>query len=148
MPGICLTDGPVFFFSAGIEKGLSRTDFTGGAMRNKTKYYIAFLRIELEDLQEDLELLIARCESNFKEERITERVFRENVALFRNELMGLNDFARIVDQTDPSEFENLDELIRHLREVFVDLIRTRDLAQALKVCVDRKLAKVARYMDK
>ena len=61
-------------------------------MRNPIKYFPQFLRIEMDDLQDDLEYLIKTAKSDYEAGKITERVFLENQTLFKNELMGVMDF--------------------------------------------------------
>ena len=115
-------------------------------MRLYKKHYLQILKIELEDLREDLVLLIEECKSSYKKESITEHVFLANLTLFKNELLGVDEFFKIIEETDPEAFENLDAMTDHLRKRFKQKIDTYGLAEAVKVCVDRKLEKVAKYV--
>ena len=104
------------------------------------------LRVELDDLKEDLELLINESEKERRNGRLTDHVFFANLALFKNELLGVDAFFKIIDGTDPDVFENLDDLLAHLRSAFREKVRVYGLAQAVNVCVERKLKKVAHYV--
>jgi hypothetical protein len=100
----------------------------------------------LEDLREDLEMMIEECKGNYEKEAITEHVFMANLTVFKNELLGVDEFFKIVDETEPDTFENLDAMVEHLRERFKQKIDTYGLAEAVNVCIDRKLGKVAKYV--
>lgn len=115
-------------------------------MRLYKKHYLQILKIELEDLREDLEIMIEECKGNYEKEAITEHVFLANLTVFKNELLGVHEFFKIVDETDPDTFENLDAMVDHLRKCFKQKINTYGLAEAVNICVDRKLDKVAKYV--
>ena len=115
-------------------------------MRKIKKRYMEILYIELDDLKEDLELLIDESEKERKNGRLTDHVFFANLALFKNELLGVNAFFKIMEYTDPDAFENLDDLLSHLRSAFQEKVRVCGLARAVNVCLERKLQKVARYV--
>ena len=115
-------------------------------MRQYMKHYLSILRIELEDLKEDLEMLIDECRQNREDERITDHVFLANLTLFKNELLGVDEFYKILDETDYKQFKDLDAMIEHLRKRFREKIKTYSLAEAVNVCIERKLKKVAKYV--
>lgn len=111
-------------------------------MQNIIKNFLAILKVEIEDLQADLELLIAECQRKKDEGKITDYVYMENMALFRHELQATNTFSRIVEKTDYSQFQNLEELINFLRDSF----REGGYVRAINICIERKINKVARYV--
>ena len=115
-------------------------------MRQSKKHYLEILKIEVEDLREDLELMIEECRKNYQTEKITEHVFLANLTLFKNELLGLDEFTRIVDRTECDSFESLETMIDCMRKHFREKINTYGLAEALYICIERKLNKVARYV--
>jgi hypothetical protein len=115
-------------------------------MKRRKKHYLEIMRIELDDLKEDIELMIKKCQQDHKNWKITERVFLENVTLFKNEILGIDKFSSILDQTDPDEFENLDDMISHIKDVFRKTRRVNEIAEAINVCIERKLTKVAKYV--
>jgi hypothetical protein len=118
----------------------------GLVMRQSKKHYLQILKIEVEDLREDLELMIEECRKSYQMEKITEHVFLANLTLFRNELLGLEEFSRIVDTTECDSFETLETMMDYLRKRFREKMSTGGLAEALYICIERKLNKVARYV--
>ena len=112
----------------------------------RKKHYLQILRIELEDLREDLELLIDECNKRYEKEAITEHVFLANLALFKNELLGVDEFYRIMDETDPETFDTLESMVEYLRTCFREKIKQYGIAEAVNICIERKLEKVAKYV--
>ena len=116
-------------------------------MRHAKKHYLAIMEIELEDLKEDLELMIETCENDINTGKITEHVYMANLTLFRNELLGVGDFMRILNHTNPDDFTDLDAMIASLKIKFCEKIKTLGLAEAVNICINRKLNKVRKYVS-
>lgn len=116
-------------------------------MKNINANFLRILKIEIEDLQMDIEELITECENNREKGVITNYVCMENLTVFKNEIHGLGVFNRIVDKTDPEEFDTLDDMIIKLKEGFRKAIHAHGLVEAVYVCVARKLKKVAKYFE-
>ena len=115
-------------------------------MLNKRKNYLRIMAIELEDLTRDIERLIELCNREREAGRFTNYVFMENLATFKNELLGVNAFGRILDTTDPERFSDLEAMIDHLKGSFAEKVRACGLVEAVNICIRRKLDKVARYV--
>ena len=115
-------------------------------MRRINEFYISILRIELKDLQEDIEVLIEKCTEERERGNLTNYVFMENLALFKNELLGVDAFGRILDETDPKAYDALDEMVEELKQKFQAKVKASGLAEAINVYVERKLREVARYV--
>jgi len=115
-------------------------------MREAKKHFLDIFRIELDDLEEDINDLIERCHENYQHGVLTERVHMENVTLFQNELSGIRSFRKTVERTRYDGFDVLDDLIDFLVSTFRREARIKDIAPALLVCIDRKLNKVKKYV--
>lgn len=115
-------------------------------MREVKKNLIKILKLELEDLQIDIERLIEECEQQREKSDLSPNVFLENLALFRNELLAVNVFERFLDKINVEDFQSLEELVEYIREGFHQKVRETGLAQAINRYVDRKLDKVAEYV--
>jgi len=115
-------------------------------MRKANEVYLSILRLELEDLHEDIEVMIEACTKEKEKGRLTNYVFMENIALFKNELLGVDAFGKIVDETDTAAFDTLEAMVNHLKMRFKEKIRTAGLAEVICIYVDRKLEKVQKYV--
>ena len=114
---------------------------------NATKRnYLVILRIELDDLSTDIERLIEQCSLGAQKGMISQNVFMQNLATFKNELLGVHSFQHILDHIDPDEYENLESMIDDIRARFQRLLKSHGLVGALQLYVNRKLDKVRRYI--
>ena len=115
-------------------------------MRNPQKYFPRILLVEMTDLEEDLELLIREAKKDFESGRITERVYRENRTLYKNEIMGVRDFCNLLVETNYADFNTLDDMITYYIDTFKAMARKKGLANAVILCVERKIRKVKEYV--
>jgi len=115
-------------------------------MLNRKRNYLRILDLELEDLKEDLQCMIEECTRRWQEGQLTNYVHRENVATFKSEMIGLDTFRRIVEETDPEEFPDLESMAEYLKKRFHRYICAAGIPEAVNICIDRKLNKVARYV--
>ena len=115
-------------------------------MRDKIINYLFILKLELKDLQDDISLLIDACQREKEECRITNYVFLENLALFKNEILGVNVFESIIDQINPHDYDNLDKLIDNLKKLFSEKMVEYGIERAIDLSILRKMDKVKRYV--
>ena len=115
-------------------------------MHHIKEKYLAILRIELEDLHEDIEGLIRHATEERESGHLTNYVFMENLALFKNELLGVDAFDRILDELDLETFATLEEMVAYLKTDFREKVKSVGLAEAIDVLVERKLDKVLHYV--
>ena len=115
-------------------------------MREVKRNYITILKLELEDLEIDIEKLIEHCEEACENSDLSANVFLENLALFKNELLAVNIFEKMLDGLDIEQFASLDELVQFIKKSFEEKVRALGLAKAIIRYVERKLTKVADYV--
>ncbi|RPI00959.1 MAG: hypothetical protein EHM72_07750 [Calditrichaeota bacterium] len=115
-------------------------------MRATKQNYLAILRVELDDLSTDIEHLIDQCSHGRESGDISENVFLQNLATFKNELLGVHSFQKILDQIEPAAYPSLEEMIEDIRERFESLEKSHGIVHALQIYVNRKLDKVLRYV--
>lgn len=115
-------------------------------MSKVNKKYVQILRLELEDLEIDIQKLIEHCEQTSKTSTLRANVFLENLALFNNELLAVDIFEKMLDKIDVDKFETLDDLVQHIKSGFEQKVNALGLARAITRMVNRKLEKVADYV--
>lgn len=115
-------------------------------MKNVLKNFLKILSVELDDLREDIELMIKDNKRKNENGKITNYVFMENTALFQNEIHAIGAFHKIIDQTDINKFSSLDELVANIKDKFREIARTHGYAEAGKICIERKINKVQKYV--
>lgn len=117
-------------------------------MLKKKNNYLAILKIELEDLKTDIELLIKKCCEDKEEDNISNYVFLENLTLFNNEILGVNAFNDIIDDFESkiNEYTNVEEMIIKLKETFMDKMKEFGISKAIYLSILRKMDKVKSYV--
>ena len=115
-------------------------------MHDNKKKYLKILRIEIEDLQEDIDELIEQYRKESENGIISNYIFLENLVIFRKELMGLEIFSKILDSVDLDRYGSLDALIDFIRSSFMEKIKECSLIPAIGNFVERKLMKVRKYV--
>lgn len=115
-------------------------------MRAVMMKFVKVLRAELEDLEDDIELLIAENQRRFIQRQESERVCRENVATLLNEEYGIRHFVEVLNDLDVDNFDDLEHLIASIRQSFHDVIESHGLAQATIILADRRIAKAKAYV--
>jgi len=114
-------------------------------MRAIKQNYIFILKLELEDLEQDIQELIEQWKRRI-DENISQNTVMANLSLFQNELLGIGDFQRILDNIQTDDYETLADMILEIRRLFKHVLKTHGLAEAVWDCVDRKIRKVTKYV--
>lgn len=114
-------------------------------MSQVTKY-LAVLRAELEDLEEDLAVLTNLYDERDKRGEITHYTCLENVALLKEEISGIADLVANMENIDPTRYNSVEELVVDIEQLCLRRIRESDFPRAVFTLVKRKLQKVLGYV--
>ena len=115
-------------------------------MTNKTRKYLEILRIELEDLIEDLEFSEEVLTKRFKDHEITEYVFLENIGLLKKEVLGVAKVKRMIEEM-AGNFSDTDVLRSKIEIYFDKEIKSAGLPGVVLLLVNRKLDKIDKYIS-
>lgn len=115
-------------------------------MREIKRTYLRMLRVEIEDLREDIDLLVMEYNRLHEKEELSNYVFSENLTVIRRELLGVDSFFRLIDETEIDRFASLDDLIASLTNTFRGMVRESGLPAVIESYVERKLLKVKEYV--
>lgn len=115
-------------------------------MHKPVQAFMAILKLELNDLEEDLKLLVKEAEEKHEQRLISNYVYLENLAVIKQELFGVNGIAKSFEKTDPEKFENLDDLISSLMAAMLQIKAIELLPEGVIHLVERKMEKVKGYV--
>ena len=115
-------------------------------MREKLGKFAKVLRIELEDLEEDLKLLADLYNQREERKEITGYVFLENISLVKSEISGIEQIIRSLDDIVIDSFSSLDEFVEHVDDRFRQKTQDMGFPEAVYALVKRKLLKVSSYI--
>ncbi len=116
-------------------------------MHSKNISFLKILVIELEDLDEDIQILIKKCEEQHIKEEISEYVFLENLAVLQNELFGVAGFIEEVKEVNPDDFNTTEELKSYLLKKLAQRVKEKGLVHSIIPLVERKMNKVGIYLE-
>jgi hypothetical protein len=115
-------------------------------MSEKSRY-LDILRIEVEDLIEDIGLVVEVYKKRKERGEITNYVFLENLAVLIHEKKGLNNLMELLGSIDAESYSDLKEMIGDIEKKIISRINDSHLEEALLPLVKRRLKKVARYVN-
>lgn len=107
--------------------------------------YLNALKVELQDVIEDVEMMMDLCRKRQKSGEITNYVRWQNTALFTREIKGLAALSSALDTIDPGRYETQDEMVRDINQIFEEKILKYDFPPVINALAQRKLDKVSRY---
>lgn len=114
-------------------------------MEGKIRKYLEILKIELEDLVEDIEFNKDILTKRHEGREITEYVFMENIGLLKKEILGIEKVQKMLVESS-KEINCVEDIRNNVENYFKDRIRSAGLPEVVFLLVNRKLEKVGRYM--
>lgn len=111
------------------------------------KFHRIFL-VELEDLKEDLDLFIKVMETRHNSGEITDYVYNENLAVLRNELLGIQDCARGCADIESTGKEAIEEISAVFKLRLRERLREHGYVPALYALLEKRVDKIAAYLKK
>lgn len=117
-------------------------------MKDLYRKFLKILRVELEDLQEDFDLFIGVMDSRHESGQITDYVYNENLAVIRNEVMGLKDCIRGCEDYGLLGKAPVDEIAAAIKHRFHERLREHGYVPALYALLDKRIDKIASYLKR
>jgi len=114
---------------------------------SQVKKFFGILKLELFDLQEDLEFLIGLEEKKFASGEISEYVLKNNSALYHHELNALQDFVKELDAECCGEYESPEDAISHIQTVLPEKVKDWNYPQGIVMLVRRKMEKINSFLS-
>lgn len=108
--------------------------------------FVRLLQLEIESLHDEIELIVASLDRRLERREITDYVRNENVAILRNELLGLEDFLRTEFATSDRGELSLDEVVIEVQEYLRRRIADRGYVPALYELVRLRIRKIVDYL--
>lgn len=115
-------------------------------MDKQREKFLKILRIEMEDLENDIALLEDVTERRNQEHEITDYVLMENMALLKKELGCVHTLLQDLDAFPLEQYDSLEETAQGVKGFFREETKKHGFPPAVYQLVDRKIEKVARYV--
>lgn len=108
--------------------------------------FIKIFRIELEDLEEDINDLIDILEVRKNSQEITNYVYIANKSLLLNEISCVRELLDQMSTIDAYQYESVEALIQGVQERLNRRIKECSFPAAVFNLVERRLSKVGTYV--
>ena len=116
-------------------------------MKYKIPKYMKVLKIELEDLEEDLLVMAEIYHQREQKDEITDYVFLENLSLLQSEIAGIDTMLSSLNEIDIEKFTTLAELVEFVDQNFRKKTDAANFPESVYALVKRKLTKVSKYIQ-
>ena len=116
-------------------------------MPNNLAVFKSVLLIEMDNLVEAIQQLMAASDEKYKKHAVSHKVLMENTAFFQKEILGINRFHQCVTNYDITEMRDEEDMARVLKERFAAWVKSHDMPPALIPLVNLKIDKVLRYVN-
>ncbi|KGE71441.1 hypothetical protein [Spirochaeta lutea] len=115
-------------------------------MHRGIKKLIGLLRLEFDDMEEDLRLMEEIALDRYKRAEITEYVLKENNALFESEIRGIQSMARLLDDPRWEGFDDEQIMLEQFDQAVRKYISDYLLPPAIHGLLSRKMTKVRQFV--
>lgn len=116
-------------------------------MSRTSRHFISLVKVEFEDIKSDLRSMEELLVNRIGLREITDYVYNENTALLEREIAGVDRLRSLLDGISCDELEEpVEELAARLEARFTEEIRRRQIPEAVRPLIIRRLRKVAGYL--
>jgi len=112
-----------------------------------TRHFLRVVKVELEDMLDDIRCRIQLNDARFQREDITHYVHDENLAFLNREIEALANFMGIVDGIDPAIYKDVDEIEAALLDKSKSLVARMEDPEAIHIQLKRKMRKVRMFLS-
>ncbi|WP_319561175.1 hypothetical protein [Marispirochaeta sp.] len=116
-------------------------------MQERVGKFLRILKVELEDLEEDINTLAGLTDKRRQDRAITEYVHMENISLLKQEFAGIKKIVDELDNVELVEQETFTDFIARLKQRTQEIIHNSAYPDAVYLFVERKIDKVADYIS-
>ncbi|MFZ5351319.1 MAG: hypothetical protein ACOZCL_01205 [Bacillota bacterium] len=116
-------------------------------MKDLKKKYIKMIRLEFDDLKEDIELLIENEREKMESGKISNYVFMENLTTLKHEIMSIESFENEVEKIDTAGCSDFNELVEKIKCIFIKKFKEFGFSETSIEILLRKLEKINKYFE-
>jgi len=118
-------------------------------MPDKIPLIVKVFRIELEEVENDVNSLMNYYSDRFSNHEITNYVLKENNALLSKEIASVKYLEKELEKWNSSEdFDSAEEAVESLKNFLKMKVKERGYPEFLNLVIDRIGKKVSRYLEK
>ncbi len=115
-------------------------------MKSLCRKYLKILQVEIEDLQDDLNLFLEVLQDRHLRHLVTDYVYNENSATLRNEILGLRECVRALENYEAAPCSSIEQVRDDLKKEIFRRLDEHGYVPAVRALVGKKLDKIAVYL--
>jgi uncharacterized protein YejL (UPF0352 family) len=115
-------------------------------MRALLNKFISIFRIELQDLEEDINDLLEVLEKRKNSQEITNYVYMGNKGVLLNEIACVRELLDSIGRIDAYQYQTVEAMISDVHKMLDRRIRDCAFPEAVHSLVERKFDKVCGYV--
>ena len=115
-------------------------------MRALLNKFISIFKIELQDLEDDINDLLEILERRRDSQEITNYVYMGNKGVLLNEVSCVKELLDSISTIDAYQYERVEDMIADLKKMMNKKIRDCAFPRVVQHLVDRKFEKVCNYV--
>ncbi len=115
-------------------------------MRTALNKFISIFRMELEDLEEDINDLLEILEKRRDSQEITNYVYMENKGTLLNEIACVHELLESIRTIDANQYESVEAMIAEVKKMLDQRIQDCAFPEVVHSLVQRKFEKVSTYV--
>lgn len=116
--------------------------------KTRREKFMKILRVEIEDAKEDIELFIECLKEDHEKGKVSNYVFNSNVGILQNELLGIDDVLKELNNINPTDYKDFHALADAIEKYFEDFFTRHALIKAGFILVKNKIERVRGYIEK
>jgi hypothetical protein len=116
-------------------------------MVNVLRHYLRLLRVEIQDMLEEIEMLIEHLETRFACDDISSYVRLENEGVLRRELGAIGHFIALVDEIEPANYKSIPEMEQDILSRADEIVKKQEQPEVVLVLLKRKIDKVREFIS-
>jgi hypothetical protein len=108
--------------------------------------FLGILKIELEDVQDDIASMIEALGERLQRGECTEYVCKENTALYRTEIDSLHDFLKEIDGRS-AQYGTAQEAADDILKLLPEKVKTWNYPKFMINLIERKVRMILGFMN-
>ena len=115
-------------------------------MSDKRKLFLKILKVELEEIENDISLLMKIYHERYEKREITHYVEQENEALLHHEVACIEKMIPELDTFSTDEYESDQAFLDSLKVFLKGFVKENQFPHAVFLLAEHKMQKVVKYI--
>ncbi len=115
-------------------------------MSDKRKLFLKILKVELEETESDISVLMKIAHERYAKGEITHYVEQENDAFLHHEISCINKLIPAIDSFSTEGYEDEEAFVSGLKVFLKSFVKENQFPQAIFLLAEHKIQKVVKYI--